>query len=624
LTIAQEQKFTIREISPEWVYVTEPSKVLIVGTSTCDPQNNEWICMFSDPEVPVKIIQEGVISCHAPPHTPGKVTICITSGNREACSEVREFEYRDKPHMHMHNTLTENEISRSSEELRLLVKFVQTLLSDKIGQKGSEDSWTQIIEALTDDSPASSRTTDWLLEELLKDKLETWLSSKLQDNNTLPAMSKGEQGIIHMVSGLGFVWALAPILKSKVGINFRDANGWTALHWASRFGREKIVAELLASGAYPGAVTDPSQQDPTGKTAASIAETYGHKGLAGYLSEVALASHLSSLTLKESELAKCFAEVEAERPVNSISNQNLVVEDHLSLKDAIAVVRNAAQAASRIQAAFRAHSFKKRKQKVAAERDGADEYGILPSEIEALSAVSKLTFGNARHHNAALAIQKKYRGWKGRKDYLTLRKKVVKIQAHVRGHQARKNYEAICWAVGIVEKIILRWHRKRVGLRGFHLDSIDESADEDIAKVFRKQRVDVALAEAVSRVLSMVNSTPARQQYRRMLQKYQQAKASNFYMIHNDTFQRKMSYAYGGKKTRQEKEYIGMVKSYYEGTQRSRQERPGEVAENSSGTAGIERPQAFARISVEVEDALKKICTRTMINKIIHGTMKGN
>ncbi|GJW08453.1 hypothetical protein Tco_1570876 [Tanacetum coccineum] len=63
-----------------------------------------------------------------------------------------------------------------------------------------------------------------------------------------------------------------------------------------------------------------------------------------------------------------------------------------------------------------------------------------------------------------------------------------------------------------------------------------------------------------------------------------------------------MSYAYGGKKTRQEKEYIGMVKSYYEGTQRSRQERPGEVAENSSGTAGIERPQAFARISVEEED----------------------
>nr|GEX10169.1 hypothetical protein [Tanacetum cinerariifolium] len=98
-------------------------------------------------------------------------------------------------------------------------------------------------------------------------------------------------------------------------------------------------------------------------------------------------------------------DVEAERTVNSISNQNLVVEDHLSLKDAIAAVRNVAQAASH-------------------------EYGILPSEIETFSAASKLTFRNARHHNAALAIQKKYRGWKGRKDYLTLRKKVVKILAH--------------------------------------------------------------------------------------------------------------------------------------------------------------------------------------------------
>ncbi|GJX33082.1 ankyrin repeat-containing protein, partial [Tanacetum coccineum] len=325
--------------------------------------------------------QDGVISCHAPPHTPGKVTICITSGNREACSEVREFEYRDKPHVHMHNTLTDSEISRSSEELRLLVRFVQTLLSDKISQKGSEHSWTQIIEALSDDSLTSSRTTDWLLEELLKDKLETWLSSKLQDNNTFPALSNGEQGIIHMVFGLGFVWALTPILKSGVGINFRDANGWTALHWASHFGRQKMVAELVASGAYLGAVTNPSQQDSTGKR----------------------------------------------RTLNSISNQNLVVKDHLSLKDAITAVRNAAYAASRMQAAFRAHSFKKRKQKVATERDGTDEYDILPSEIEALLAVSK--------------------------------------------------------AVGKVEKIILRWHGKRVGLRGFHLDSIDESADEDITKV---------------------------------------------------------------------------------------------------------------------------------------------
>ncbi|KAI3720428.1 hypothetical protein L6452_21344 [Arctium lappa] len=538
LTIAQEQKFTIRVISPEWGYATESTKVLIVGSFTCDPSNRAWICMFGDTEVPVEIIQEGVICCQAPLHSPGKVTICITSGNREACSEVREFEYRDKQSMYVDTNLTENESSRSSEELLLLVRFVQMLLSDQVGQNGKsvgidllessmagEDSWAQVIETLTDGSLASPRTSDWLLEELLKDKLQWWLSSKLQDTNALPALSKREQGIIHMVSGLGFVWALTPILKSGVGINYRDVNGWTALHWAARFGREKMVAELIASGAYAGAVTDPSQQDPTGKTPASIAARYGHKGLAGYLSEVALTSHLSSLTLQESELSKCSADVEAEITVNSISNSNLDVnEDHLSLKDFLAAVRNAAQAASRIQAAFRAHSFKKRKQEAAAYARG-DGYEILPSDIEGLSAASKLAFGSARDHKAALSIQKKYRGWKSRKDFLAFRQKVVKIQAHVRGHQARKNYETICWAVGIVEKIVLRWYRKGVGLRGFHLDPIDDNGDEDIIKVFRKQKVDVALSEAVSRVLSMVNSLPARQQYRRMLQKYRQAKA---------------------------------------------------------------------------------------------------
>ncbi|GJZ71733.1 putative reverse transcriptase domain-containing protein [Tanacetum coccineum] len=53
------------------------------------------------------------------------------------------------------------------------------------------------------------------------------------------------------------------------------------------------------------------------------------------------------------------------------------------------------------------------------------------------------------------------------------------------------------------------------------------------------------------------------------------------------------------------KEYIGMVKIYYEGTQRSKQGRPGEdVAGNSSGTAWIKEPQAFAKMSVEIEEML--------------------
>lgn len=322
------------------------------------------------------------------------------------------------------------------------------------------------------------------------------------------------------------------------------------------YDRERMVAALIASGASAGAVTDPSSQDATGRTPASIAATCGHKGLAGYLSEVSLTSHLSSLTLEESELSKGSAALEAERTINSLSRESSsTTEDQDSLRHTLAAVRNAAQAAARIQSAFRAHSFRKRQQSVVAVTitgaDG-DEYAIFANDIQGLSAASKLAFRNSREYNsAALSIQKKYRGWKGRKDFLALRQKVVKIQvrffsnniscllplrlvtifsllqAHVRGYQVRKNYK-VCWAVGVLEKVVLRWRRRGVGLRGFRhdSDSIDESEDEDILKVFRKQKVDKALDEAVSRVLSMVESPEARQQYHRILEKYRQAKVT--------------------------------------------------------------------------------------------------
>lgn len=195
-----------------------------------------------------------------------------------------------------------------------------------------------------------------------------------------------------------------------------------------------MVAALIASGASAGAVTDPTSQDSTGKTPASIAAAHGHKGLAGYLSEVSLTSHLSNLKISESELSKTIADVEAERTVNSISNTSPISsEDQLSLKDTLAAVRNSAQAAARIQAAFRAHSFKRKQQKEAAAFitavHGGDEYSFLSNDILGLSAASKLAFRNSRDSNAAaLSIQKKYRGWKGRKDFLDVRQKVVKIQ----------------------------------------------------------------------------------------------------------------------------------------------------------------------------------------------------
>lgn len=546
LTLAKEQRFTIHEISPEWGFTNDPTKVIIIGSFLCDPSDFAWHCMFGNVEVPLQIIQNGVLRCQAPPHPSGKVTFCITSGNRESCSEIREFEYCDKCSTCLCCDKSERGMT-STEELLLLVRFVQMLLSNSsqkgenfelavdlsIKPKSDDDSWSQIIEALLFGSGSSSTTLDWLLQQLLKDKLKQWLSSKsLQEGADCP-LSKKEQGIIHMIAGLGYEWALNPIVGCGVGINFRDINGWTALHWAARFGREKMVAALIASGASAVAVTDPSSRDPVGRTPAHIAAAYGHKGLAGYLSEVALTSHLSSLTLEESELSKGSAELAAELAIDRISKDNVYSNDgQLSLKQSLAAVRNATQAAARIQAAFCAHSFRKRQQREAETSlafAGVDEYGLTPNDIQCLSAASKLAFRNYHEHNkAALSIQKNYRGWKGRKEFLALRQKVVKIQAHVRGYQARKSYKKICWAVGVLEKGILRWRRKGAGLRGFkpESESIHEDEDaEDIIRVFRKEKVNVAIDEAVSRVLSMVESQEAREQYHRVLGKYEEAKA---------------------------------------------------------------------------------------------------
>jgi uncharacterized protein (UPF0335 family) len=100
----------------------------------------------------------------------------------------------------------------------------------------------------------------------------------------------------------------------------------------------------------------------------------------------------------------------------------------------------------------------------------------------------------------------------------------------VRGYQVRKHYKVL-WAVGILDKVVLRWRRKGVGLRGFKPEvevneNEDDDEDEDILKVFRKQKVDGEIDKAVSRVLSMVKSPDAREQYHRMLEKYRQAKVS--------------------------------------------------------------------------------------------------
>lgn len=210
--------------------------------------------MFGDTEVPIDIIQEGVILCDAPPKPSGKLTLCITSANRESCSEVREFEYRMKT-SNCHNCASRGkETTTSSEELLLLVRLAQMLLCEPCEERDDKkdptnavfktesfnvDSWSLILESLLDGSGTFASTMTWLLQKFIKGKLMAWLSNKSQagSRESHCLLSKKEQGLIHLVAGLGYEWAVTPILNCGVNLNFRDLNGWTALHWAARFGR---------------------------------------------------------------------------------------------------------------------------------------------------------------------------------------------------------------------------------------------------------------------------------------------------------------------------------------------------------------------------------------------------
>uniref|UniRef100_A0A0D3DW20 Uncharacterized protein n=2 Tax=Brassica oleracea var. oleracea TaxID=109376 RepID=A0A0D3DW20_BRAOL len=429
------------------------------------------------------------------------------------CSEVREFEYKV-----LESQAFGRETDESTESLE--ARFVKLLCSksDSPSSNASSDL-SQVSEKISlllfenDDQLdqmlmneiSQESMKEKLLQEALKESLHSWLLQKIAEGGRGPnVFDEGGQGILHFAAALGYNWALEPTVVAGVSVDFRDVNGWTALHWAAFFGRELVIGSLIALGASPGALTDPNPDFPSGSTPSDLAYANGYKGIAGYLSEYALRAHVSLLSLNESN-----AETSESAPSPSSS----------SLTDSLSAVRNATQAAARIHQVFRAQSFQKKQMK---------EFGV--SEERALSMLAPKTHKQGRAHSddsvqaAAIRIQNKFRGYKGRKDYLITRQRIIIIQAHVRGYQVKKNYRKIIWSVGILEKVILRWRRKGAGLRGFRSDALvdkmqdgtEREEDDDFFKQGRKQ-TEERLQKALARVKSMAQYPEARDQYRRFV-----------------------------------------------------------------------------------------------------------
>lgn len=196
------------------------------------------------------------------------------------------------------------------------------------------------------------------------------------------------------------------------------------------FFREQSVGVLISLGAAAGATTDPTPEFPLGRSPADLASSNGHKGISGFLGESALTSHLLTLTMNDT--AYSTSENARARTVQTVSDRAATVSnggdlsDELSLRDSLTAICNATQAADRIHQVFRMQSFQMKQ----LTELGADDLNVLNEQalgLVAAKAHSPLQ-GLGLVNAAALQIQKKYRGWKKRKEFLLIRQRIVKIQ----------------------------------------------------------------------------------------------------------------------------------------------------------------------------------------------------
>ncbi|KAG4932196.1 hypothetical protein JHK87_046198 [Glycine soja] len=547
-SLSQEQLFSIHDFSPDWAYTGVRTKVLIVGTflgSKKPSSETKWGCMFGEIEVSAEVLADNVIRCQTPLHSPGRVPFYITCSNRLACSEVREFEFDENPTKFLG---PEGIKISPEEEVRLQMRLL------KLVDLGPDNKWLKCsvsecekcklkgtMYSVRDDSGVFEETfqidgighinhRDILFQRLVRDKLYEWLIYKVHEGGKGPHVLDDEgQGVIHLAAALGYVWAMAPLVAAGISPNFRDSRGRTGLHWASYFGREETVIVLVQLGATPGAVEDPTSAFPRGQTAADLGSSRGHKGIAGYLAEADLTNQLSVLTVKENETGNIATTIAANSALQSVEDDSssMTTDEQHYLKESLAVFQKSAHAAASILAAFRARSFCQRQ----LAKSSSDISEVLDVVADSLSKVQNKGHFEDYLHFAALKIQKRYRGWKGRKDFLKIRDRIVKIQAHIRGHQVRKQYKKVVWSVSIVEKAILRWRRKGAGLRGFRVGQpvgvvakdAEKSDEYEFLSIGRRQKSD-DVKKALDRVKSMVRNPEARDQYMRLIMKYEKFK----------------------------------------------------------------------------------------------------
>ncbi|KAK1292230.1 Calmodulin-binding transcription activator 3 [Acorus calamus] len=221
----------IYECTPECGFPDVETMVVLhvdVLGSVNHPSTVKWFCMFGEVGVPVELLSSHILRCYAPPHAPGSVWTEIEKILANALRLAKNCRYK----------FNHNDPGASPFERDLKVHFLK---------------WLIIIVN--------------------------------REYNKLNVLDEEGQGIIHLLAALGYEWAMRPVVAAGANPNLRDVRGWTALHWAARYGREETVVSLIRLGSAPDALDDPTSEFPEGRTASDLASIKGHEGIARYLAE---------------------------------------------------------------------------------------------------------------------------------------------------------------------------------------------------------------------------------------------------------------------------------------------------------------------------------------------------
>ncbi|XP_063937521.1 calmodulin-binding transcription activator 5-like isoform X1 [Daucus carota subsp. sativus] len=529
-----EQIFSITDVSPTSAPTTEETKILVVGyfhEAHSPFGNSNLLLVCGDERFPAELVQPGVYRSFISSHKPGLVDLYVSFDGQKSISQVVNFEYKSPPMENLIN-LTDDESKwvEFQNQMRLAHLLFSTsrrlgtystilsqnalkeakLFAQRTAQIGND--WGSFLKYIKDNRLSFPQAKDNLFELTLQNRLREWLLERIAERCKVTDYDDQGQGVIHLCAILGYKWAVYQFSLSGLSLDYRDKFGWTALHWAASCGREDMVATLLSAGAKPNLVTDPTSENPGGCTAADLASKHGYDGLAAYLAEKGLLQHFADMTIAGNVSGSL--QITTTNP----TSPGIFTEEDLYLKDTLAAYRTAADAAARIQAAFREQSL----------RVQANAVKFSNPEDEARNIIAAMKIQHAyRNHGtkkkmlAAVQIQHRFRTWKMRRDFLNLRRHTIKIQAVYRGFQERRKYRKIIFAVGVVEKAILRWRMKGKGFRGLQIpdeatkDPEQEGEVEEFFKASRKQ-AEERIERSVIRVQAMFRSKRAQEDYRRM------------------------------------------------------------------------------------------------------------